>query len=103
MQFLCPIVIFVDSLIYNNQLNSIEVIYDNGRLGTKYIFDYTTGRLTNITLGVNNETISVDYLNQSYPSLFTHSNGKQLRITYNEGKVVYIDLVTEDGSILKSW
>ena len=88
---------------YYDQLNSTEIIYDNGKLGTKYIFDNTTGRLTDITLGINNETISVDYLNQTYPSLFTHSNGKQIRITYNEGKVIFIDLVTEDGSILKSW
>ena len=56
-----------------------------------------------ISAGFEDDNITVQYLNQTYPTLLTHSNGRQLRITYSEDKIIYIDLIDTDGNILKSW
>ena len=79
------------------------ILFDNPNLGAEYTFESDSGRLSSFTLGFDNETIMVDYLNQSYPSLLIHSNGKQLKITYDEDKVIYVDLIAEDGRVLQSW
>ena len=71
--------------------------------GTRYTFESTTGQLSKISAGFEEDNITVQYHNQTYPTLLTHSNGRQLRITYNEEKVIFIDLIDEDSSILKSW
>lgn len=76
---------------------------ENSNLSARYTFESTTGRLCEISVGFDNDTITVQYLNQTYPVLLTHSTGKQLRITYSEDKVIFIDLTDEDSRILKSW
>ena len=58
-----------------------------------------------IAAGFEDDNITVQYLNQNlmYPTLLTHSNGRQINLTYSENKIIYIDLVDTDRSILKSW
>ena len=79
------------------------ILLDNPNLGAKYTFESDSGRLSSVSLRFDNDTITVDYLNQSYPSLLNHSNGKQLKLTYDDDKVIYIDLVAQDGRVLQSW
>ena len=84
-------------------LTFLEILFENSNSGAQYSFESETGRLMEIKVGYENDTITVQYLNQTYPALLTHSNGRQIRITYSENKVIYVDLADEDGSILKSW
>ena len=79
------------------------ILLENTKSGAKYNFESSTGRLSEISAEIEDDRITVQYLNETYPSVFIHSSGRQLRITYNEDKVIYIDLVDEDESILKSW
>lgn len=79
------------------------IVWLEAKSGAKYSFEASTGRLREISAGFEEHNITVQYLNQTYPTLLTHSNGRQLRITYREDKVIYIDLTDEDDSILNSW
>ena len=80
-----------------------EILLENSKSGAQYSFESETGRLKEFKVVYENDTITVQYLNHTYPSVLTHSNGRQIRITYSESKVIYVDLVGEDGRILKSW
>ena len=71
--------------------------------GIRYTFESGTGQLSQISAGFEEDNITVQYLNQTYPTLLTHSNGKKFRVTYDEEKIIYIDLIDEDSTILKSW
>lgn len=79
------------------------ILFEATNLGAQYTFESSSGRLRMISAGFEDDNITVQYLNQTYPKLLTHSNGRQLRITYNEDKIIYIDLIDTDNSILKSW
>ena len=79
------------------------ISFENSRLGAKYTFESSSGKLSKISAGFEDDNITVLYLNQTYPTLLTHSNGRQLRITYSEDKIIYIDLIDNDNSTLKSW
>ena len=94
-----------DYCIYYILIGNIlsEILLDNTKSSAKYTFERDTGRLSKFSLGIENDTITVDHFNQSYPTLLTHSNGKQLKITYNDDKVIYIDLIAQDDSIVQSW
>lgn len=57
-----------------------------------------------IMSGLDASNITVDYLNQTYPALFSHSNGKQMRLYYSpDDKVNYIDIFDEASNIEQSW
>ena len=84
------------------RFNFAVILIENVKSGTKYTFESSTGKLSKISAVFEEDTVTVQYLNQSYPSLLTHSNGKQMAITYHEDKVIYIDLKDEDSTILKS-
>lgn len=79
------------------------ILFEATKLGAQYTFESSSGQLRMISAGFEDHNITVQYLNQTYPKLLTHSNGRQLRITYNEDKIIYIDLVDTDNRILKSW
>ena len=87
----------------NTYVNFLEILLKNSKSGAQYSFDSETGRLMEIKVGYENDAITIQYLNQTYPALLTHSNGNQIKITYSESKVIYVDLADKDGSILKSW
>lgn len=81
----------------------IAILFEATTLGTHYTFESSSGQLRMISAGFEDDNITVRHVNQTYPTLLTHSNGRQLRITYSEDKIIFTDLIDTDSSILKSW
>jgi hypothetical protein len=68
------------------------------------MFSAQTGQLMQILSGLDASNITVDYLNQTYPARFSHSNGRQMRVYYSpDDKVNYIDILDEATNIMQTW
>lgn len=66
------------------------------------MFDSITGKLLLISGIYDDSKIQVQYTNDEdqFPSLFTHSNGKKMNITYTEsGLISTVDILDEDENI----
>ena len=81
-----------------------EISFTDPSSGHTFKFSTQTGQLTQILSGLDASNITVDYLNQTYPALFSHSNGRQMRLYYSpDNKVNYIDVFDETMNIEQSW
>ena len=83
---------------------STEFSYPDQSSGNTFKFCAETGQLKAILSGLDSSNITVDYLNSTYPALFSHSNGKQMRLYYtSDEKVSYIDILDRADNIESSW
>ena len=78
----------------------IGVKYEESEDFAVYIFDRSSGLLTEIRSLVDNSTITLEYNEQQQPLLFKHSNGKEFSIAYNDiGRISSVDVRDENDNI----
>ena len=86
-------------------LKCVGFVYEDAQLNEVYTFDNLTGKLKFIDSSLDNSSISVSYADDHdrYPSLFKHSSGKSMTVTYTDnGNIRAIDLLDENGNVKQS-
>ena len=82
-----------------------EITFFEDTTFVNYVFDASSHKLIRIDSISDDSSISLEYEgnNATWPVRLVHTNGKKLRVTYNNaGMISYVDLLNEDDRVIKT-
>ena len=85
--------------------SNVGFLYEDPELNEIYKFDNETGKLVLIVSSLDDSNIVVEYANldDEYPSLFKHSSGTNMNVTYtDQGRISAVDILDHNGNIQQS-